>query len=75
MLVIDDNVTVQDILSRLPFSLGHNSTITGNGFVDETLFLISPNDLVITNLQMPLMNVLELSRVFKERSQRPLQSQ
>lgn len=70
MLVIDDNTTEQEVLSRSLSSLSHNITFAGNGLVGETLFLISPHDLVIINLQMPLMNVWELSRVFKERSRR-----
>lgn len=74
MLVIDDNMTVQDALSRSLSSLGHNVALAGNGLVGETLFLISPHDLVIVDLQMPLMNVWELSRIFKERSQRLLSS-
>ena len=74
MLVIDDNMTVQDVLSRSLSSLGHNVALGGNGLVGETLFLISPHDLVIVDLQMPLMNVWELSRIFKERSQRLLSS-
>lgn len=69
MLVIDDNMTVQDVLSRSLSSLGHNVTLAGNGLIGETLFLISPHDLVIVNVQMPLMNIWELSRVLKERSQ------
>ena len=69
MLVIDDNMTVQDVLSKSLSALGHNVALAGNGLVGETLFLISPHDLVVVDLQMPLMNIWELSRVLKERSQ------
>lgn len=74
MLVIDNNMTVQDVLSRSLSSLGHNLSPAGNGLVGETLFLISPHDLVIIDLQMPLMNIWELSRILKDRSRRILSS-
>lgn len=70
MLVIDDNTTEQEILSRSLSSLGHNLPLAGNGLAGETLFLISPHDLVVVELQMPLMNVWELSRILKERHRR-----
>jgi CheY-like chemotaxis protein len=68
MLLLDDNLTVQEVLSRSLASLGHKAAIAGNGLIGEPLFLISPHDLVVVYLQMPLMNVWELSRVLKERS-------
>jgi CheY-like chemotaxis protein len=68
MLLLDDNLTVQEVLSRSLASLGHKAAIAGNGLIGEQLFLISPHDLVVVYLQMPLMNVWELSRVLKERS-------
>lgn len=70
MLVIDDNITEQEVLSRSLSSLSRSVAFASIGLVGETLFLISPHDLVIIHLQMPLMNVWELSRVFKERSRR-----
>jgi CheY-like chemotaxis protein len=70
MLIVDDNLTVQEVLSRSLVSLGHKATIAGNGLIGETLFLISRHDLVVVDLQMPLMNVWEWSPIFKERSRK-----
>ena len=74
-MLIDDNITVQDVLSRSFSSLGYHVPLAGNGLVGETLFLISPEDLVIIDLQGPLMNVWEFSRISEERSQRRLPTQ
>jgi len=68
VLIVDDNKAVQDVLSRMLSFLGYHVTLAGNGLEGGTLFLTSPYDLVITDLQMPLMNGWELSRLVKERS-------
>jgi CheY-like chemotaxis protein len=68
VLVVDDNKAVQDVLSRMLAFLGYSVTVAGNGLEGGTLFITSPYDLVITDLQMPLMNGWELSRLVKERS-------
>jgi CheY-like chemotaxis protein len=68
VLVVDDNKAVQDVLSRMLSFLGYHVTLAGNGVEGGTLFLTGPYDLVITDLQMPLMNGWELSRLVKERS-------
>ena len=67
MLVVDDNITVQEVLSRSLSSLGHKAALAGNGIMGETLFLISPHDLAIIDLQMPLMNVWQWSPLLRER--------
>jgi len=67
VLVINDNKAVREALSRkLRFS-GLNVTIAGNGFEGGILFCNRSYDLVIIDLQIPQMNVWELSRIFKER--------
>jgi CheY-like chemotaxis protein len=68
VLVVDDNKAVQGVLSRMLAFLGYSVTVAGNGLEGGTLFITSPYDLVITDLQMPLMNGWELSRLVKERS-------
>ena len=75
MLVLDDNVTLQDVLSKLLFSWGRSAALAGNGSVGEPLFLAGPEDLLIVDVQVPWMNVWELSRVFNERSQGPVRTQ
>ena len=68
VLVVDDNEAVQEILSKLLSFLGYDVTLAGNSLEAGTLFLTGSYDLVITDLQMPLMNGWELSRLVKERS-------
>jgi two-component system, NarL family, capsular synthesis sensor histidine kinase RcsC len=68
VLVADDNEAVQDVLSKMLSFLGYHVTLAGNGLEAGTLFLTGSYDLVITDLQMPLMNGWELSRLVKERS-------
>lgn len=68
VLVVDDNRAVQDVLSRMISFLGYDVTVAGNGLEGGTLFITGSYDLVITDLQMPLMNGWELSRLVKERS-------
>jgi CheY-like chemotaxis protein len=68
LLVVDDNQTVQEVLSKMLSFLGYDVTLAGNGLEAGTLFLTGSYDLVITDLQMPLMNGWELSRLIKERS-------
>jgi len=70
VLVVESDATIQTVLSQLLLSLGHNVMLAGNGFGGGVLFLISRHDLVIVDLQMPLLNIWELSRIFKERSRR-----
>jgi CheY-like chemotaxis protein len=68
VLVVDDNQAVREVLSRTLSFLGYDVTPAGNGLEAGTLFLTGSYDLVITDLQMPLMNGWELSRLIKERS-------
>jgi CheY-like chemotaxis protein len=68
VLVVDDNEAVRDVLSRMLSFLGYDVTLAGNGLEAGTLFFTGFYDLVITDLQMPLMNGWELSRLIKERS-------
>jgi CheY-like chemotaxis protein len=68
VLVVDDNEAVRDVLSRVFSSLGYSVTVAVNGLEGGTFFLTGSYDLVVTDLQMPLMNGWELSRLVKERS-------
>jgi two-component system autoinducer 1 sensor kinase/phosphatase LuxN len=68
VLVADDNEAIRDILSRALSSWGYDVTLAQNGIEAGELFLTGLYDLVITDLQMPLMNGWELSRLIKERS-------
>ena len=68
VLLVDDNKAVLDVLSRMVALLGYDVTVARNGLEGGTLFITGSYDLVITDLQMPLMNGWELSRLIKERS-------
>jgi CheY-like chemotaxis protein len=68
VLVVDDNEAVRDVLSRMLSFLGYDVTLAGNGIEAGSLFLTGDYDLVITDLQMPLMNGWELARLIKEQS-------
>jgi two-component system capsular synthesis sensor histidine kinase RcsC len=68
VLVVDDNGGVRDVLSRMLSFLGYDVTVAGNGLEGGTCFLMGSFDLVVTDLQMPLMNGWELARLVKERS-------
>ena len=67
VLLVDDNKAVLDVLSRMVALLGYDVTVARNGLEGGTLFITGSYDLVITDLQMPLMNGWELSRLVKER--------
>jgi hypothetical protein len=66
LLVVDDAKDVQWLLSRALSFMGYDVVVAGNGLEAMTLFLASSYDLLITDLQMPLVNGLELSRLVKE---------
>jgi two-component system capsular synthesis sensor histidine kinase RcsC len=68
VLVIDDDKTYREALSRMRVSLGYNVTLSTNGFDGGLLFCTRDYDLVIIHLKVPQMNVWELSRIFKEHS-------
>jgi CheY-like chemotaxis protein len=67
VLVADGNESVRDLLSRTLSYCGYDVTLAGNGIEAGSLFLTGSYDLVITDLQMPLMNGWELARLIKER--------
>jgi DNA-binding response OmpR family regulator len=68
ILVVEDNESVRDILSRTLSFWGYDVTPAGNGVEAGTLFLTGSYDLVITDLEMPLMNGWELARLIKKLS-------
>jgi CheY-like chemotaxis protein len=68
VLVVDDNEAVREVLSKTLSYWGYDVSFAGNGLETGTLFFTGNYDLVITDLQMPLMNGWELARLVKERS-------
>jgi two-component system autoinducer 1 sensor kinase/phosphatase LuxN len=68
VLVVDDYQAVRQVLSEALSFWGYGVTLAANGIEAGKLFLTGSYDLVITDLEMPLMNGWELSQLVKERS-------
>jgi DNA-binding response OmpR family regulator len=68
LLVVDDSHAIREVLSKTLSFWGYGVTLAGNGIEAAKLFLAGSYDLVITDLEMPMMNGWELSRLIKERS-------
>jgi CheY-like chemotaxis protein len=70
ILVVDDDMIIQQVVSRHVSLLGHQVTISANGL--EALAAIERQrfDIVITDLQMPMMDGHEL--IIRLREAQPL---
>jgi CheY-like chemotaxis protein len=67
-LVVEDNKNVQHVLSIMLYSMGFEVALAGNGLEALAVFLESSFDVVITDLQMPLMDGSTLAHYIKEMS-------
>ena len=68
ILVAEDNKSVQDVVSRILDFMGFEVALAGNGVEALSLFLDNSFDLVLTDLEMPLMDGWSLTQCIKERS-------
>jgi CheY-like chemotaxis protein len=68
ILVADDDKRIQDVVSELLEFMGFEVALAGNGIEAMAVFLDSSFDLVLTDLQMPVMDGLSLASHIKERS-------
>ena len=68
ILVAEDNKTIQDIVSRILDFMGFEVALAGNGVEALSLFLENSFDLVLTDLEMPIMDGWSLTHCIKERS-------
>ena len=68
ILIVDDDKEIRDIVSKLLADMGHEVVEASNGEEGLGLFLHSPFDLVITDLNMPEVDGLTLAFSIKERS-------
>ena len=66
LLVVEDNKSVQDILSVILRSMGFEVALAKNGLEAFTLFVESTFDVVLTDLQMPIMDGSRLAHLIKE---------
>ena len=68
ILVAEDNKTMQEIVSGLLDFMGFEVALAGNGVEALSLFVKNSFDLVLTDLEMPIMDGWSLTRCIKERS-------
>lgn len=68
ILVAEDNKTIQDVVSRFLDFMGFEVALAGNGVEALSLFLENSFDLVLTDLEMPIMDGWSLTHCIKERS-------
>jgi CheY-like chemotaxis protein len=68
ILLVDDNRSIRNVLSTLLRLMGFEVALAGNGVEALSLFLENSFDLVLTDLEMPIMDGLSLACHIKERS-------
>jgi len=68
ILVADDDKVIRDAVTWFLEFMGFEVALAGNGIEALAVFLESPFDLVLTDLQMPAMDGLRLASHIKERS-------
>ena len=56
VLVVEDERSVQDVLSELLRWMGFEVALAGNGVEALAIFIENSFDLVLTDLQMPIMD-------------------
>jgi len=72
ILVVDDEPQITRVLRTSLQSNGHEVTVARDGADALEHFLKAQPDLVITDLAMPMMNGIELTREIRERSNVPV---
>ena len=68
VLVVEDDKNVQNLLSRMLCSMGFEVALAANGLEALAAFLDRSFDLVLTDLQMPIMDGSSLAHFIKEMS-------
>jgi two-component system, OmpR family, KDP operon response regulator KdpE len=72
ILVVDDEVQITRVLRAALQSNGYEVVSARNGVEAMTLYLENPPDLVITDLSMPEMDGVELTREIRQRASTPI---
>lgn len=65
ILLAEDSMLQQSLISLLLKRLGHNVTVVGDGFEAVTSARIHDFDVILMDCQMPLMNGLEATRFIR----------
>jgi len=68
ILVVEDNKSIQDILCVILRSMGFEVALAKNGLEGLAVFLESSFDMVLTDLQMPIMDGSRMAHFIKEMS-------
>jgi len=64
ILVAEDNKAIRDVVTWFLEFLGFEVALAGNGIEALAVFLESTFDLVLTDLEMPIMDGWNLARLF-----------
>ncbi|HWO66425.1 MAG TPA: response regulator transcription factor [Umezawaea sp.] len=72
VLVVDDDMTVRDVVRRYLELNGHRVQLAGDGETALRLFAESPPDLVVLDLMLPGIDGLEVCRRLRQRSAVPV---
>jgi len=68
ILVAEDNKAIRDVVSWILDFMGFEVALAENGVEALALFIDSSFDLVLTDLEMPIMDGWRLTHLIKERS-------
>jgi CheY-like chemotaxis protein len=68
ILVVEDNKNVQNVLSRVLYSMGCDVTLAEDGVEALAIFSEHSFDLVLTDLQIPIVDGSSLAHFIKERA-------
>ncbi|MEO6089143.1 MAG: response regulator transcription factor [Umezawaea sp.] len=72
VLVVDDDMTVRDVVRRYLELGGHQVQLAGDGETALRLFADNPPDLVVLDLMLPGIDGLEVCRRLRQRSAVPV---
>ena len=68
VLVVDDSATMRQMIAYTLEGAGHRATEARDGKAALDLIELNQNELIITDVNMPVMNGLELTRALRARS-------
>ena len=68
VLIVEDEDSLRYILSEIVSSMGFDVAVARNGKEGLNLFRENPFDMVLTDLRMPFMDGISMSRHIRERS-------